>query len=125
MSLTLRKPSKASPDAIAAFVGNDEPESGAESSSLKESVVTAPLPLRSIPTVASSVPSRTAVVATPSFQRASRAVVERRTGPARRRTTIYFDVDVAVELSRVLVERDQELSDAVNAAVSSWLAANK
>ena len=61
----------------------------------------------------------------PSFRRASRAIAERRTKPSRRRTTIYFDVDVASQLSAALIERDQELSDAVNAAVKAWLRAAK
>jgi hypothetical protein len=61
----------------------------------------------------------------PSFRRASRAVIERRTRPARRRTTVYLDVEVAAELARALAQRDQELSDAVNGAVRSWLDAIK
>lgn len=139
-SLTLRKPSSApSPEAIAAFVesGNDEserekssgntgstpvgarelpgPAQGAERSSL-----TAPAPtLRAVPATSATDSIK---IATPSFRRASRAVVERRTRPARRRTTIYFDVDVATELAAVLTARDQELSDVVNDVVREWLA---
>jgi hypothetical protein len=48
-------------------------------------------------------------------------VTERRTRPARRRTTVYLDVDVATELALALTQRDQELSDAVNGAVRAWL----
>jgi hypothetical protein len=61
----------------------------------------------------------------PSFRRASRAVIERRTRPARRRTTVYLNVDVAAELALALAQRDQELSDAVNGAVRAWLNAIK
>lgn len=61
----------------------------------------------------------------PSFRRASRAVIERRTRPARRRTTVYLDVDVAAALALALAQRDQELSDAVNGAVRAWLDAIK
>ena len=61
----------------------------------------------------------------PSFRRASRAIVERRTRAPRRRTTIYLEVDVATKLAQVLAERDQDVSDAVNAAVRVWLDAAK
>lgn len=60
-------------------------------------------------------------VAAPSFQRASRAIVQRRNRSARRRTTVYLDVDVATKLAAVLQGSEQELSDAVNAAVVEWL----
>lgn len=113
-SLTLRKP--ASPEAIAAFVGQDE----SEPQPSKPSAPAAPAApvLRALPTITPSAPS-----AAPSFRRASRAIVERRTRPARRRTTVYLDVDVASRLAAVLAEQDQELSDAVNAAVRTWLEA--
>lgn len=124
-SLTLRKPTTVSPDAVAAFVaaseGAAEPASPASG--------TAPPPLRAVP---ASEPSAAAGLAgpprhadVPSFRRASRAVIERRTRPARRRTTVYLDVDVASELAQALARRDQELSDAVNGAIRSWLAAIK
>lgn len=110
-SLTLRKP--ASPEAIAAFVGQDE----SEPQPSKPTAPAAPT-LRALPTITPLAPS-----AAPSFRRASRAIVERRTRPARRRTTVYLDVDVASRLATVLAEQDQELSDAVNAAVRTWLEA--
>lgn len=119
-SLTLRKP--ASPEAIAAFVGKDESEPEAP----KPSAIVPPS-LRALPTVPPSAPSvaSTAFAAAPSFRRASRAIVERRTRSARRRTTVYLDVDVATQLAAVLVAQDQELSDAVNAAVRTWLDARQ
>jgi hypothetical protein len=123
-SLTLRKPSTISPEAVAAFVAGSEGES--EPTLSATATVSAP-PLRAVPaieppTVTVSHPAvprpRTDA---PSFRRASRAVVERRTRPARRRTTIYLDVDVAAELAQALTHRDQELSAAVNNAVRAWL----
>jgi hypothetical protein len=133
-SLTLRKPSTISPEAVAAFVAGTEGESeptlpapAAVTATLPvPAAVTAP-PLRAVPAIEPSTaavhqpagpPPRADV---PSFRRASRAVVERRTRPARRRTTIYLDVDVATELAQALTDRDQELSDAVNSAVRAWL----
>lgn len=113
-SLTLRKPSTASPEAIAAFVGAEEPDPA----SAKPTPTAAPPSLRAVPAAESST---VAPGAAPTFRRASRAIVERRTRSARRRTTVYLDVDVAVQLAKVLADRDQELSDAVNTAVRSWL----
>jgi hypothetical protein len=125
-SLTLRKPSTVSPDAVAAFVAASERES---EPMLSASGAVGP-PLRAVPSMEPSVsvvdpagPPRPTDV--PSFRRASRAVIERRTRPARRRTTIYLDVDVAAELALTLAQRDQELSDAVNGAVRTWLDAIK
>ena len=134
-SLTLRRPSSnPPPEAIAAFIGNDDdegdppkPAAGAPAKASAET--TAPSLLRALPnteaspaeTTASSNPVETTSTSAPSFRRASRAVVTRRTRPARRRTTIYLDVDVAEKLAAVLVRRDQELSDTVNALVRSWL----
>jgi hypothetical protein len=119
-SLTLRKPSTASPDAVAAFVA------GSESRDEPAPVIAAPPPLRSVPAAAAPVSiSPASLGQVPSFRRASRAVVERRTRPARRRTTVYLDVDVATELAQALEARDQELSDAVNRAVRAWLDAAK
>ena len=120
-SLTLRKPSTVSPDAVAAFVAASE--SGIEPA-VSASGPVAP-PLRAVPAMAPAVavdpagaPRHAGV---PSFRRASRAVIERRTRPARRRTTVYLDVDVAAELAQALAQRDQELSDAVNGAIRTWL----
>ena len=121
-SLTLRKPSTISPDAVAAFVAASDSDSEPASS---VSGTVAP-PLRAVPAVPPMEPagaSRHTDV--PSFRRASRAVIERRTRAARRRTTIYLDVDVATELAMALAQRDQELSDAVNGAVRAWLDAIK
>jgi hypothetical protein len=125
-SLTLRKPSTVSPDAVAAFVAASESESAPM---LSASGTVAP-PLRSVPSMEPLVavvepagPPRLTDV--PSFRRASRAVIERRTRPARRRTTVYLDVGVATELALALAQRDQELSDAVNGAVRAWLDAIK
>jgi hypothetical protein len=123
-SLTLRKPSTVSPDAVAAFVAASDSES--------EPMLSASgtPPLRAVPAMEPLVavvepagPPRLTDV--PSFRRASRAVIERRTRPARRRTTVYLDVDVATELALALAQRDQELSDAVNGAVRAWLGAIK
>jgi hypothetical protein len=124
-SLTLRKPSTVSPDAVAAFVAGSESESVP---TLSASGMVAP-PLRAVPSmdprgVVEQVGPRQRTDV-PSFRRASRAVIERRTRPARRRTTVYLDVDVAAELALVLTQRDQELSDAVNSAVRTWLNAIK
>jgi hypothetical protein len=125
-SLTLRKPSTVSPDAVAAFVAGSESEPAPPASS-----ATVAPPLRSVPSPEprepragepTSAPRRADI---PSFRRASRSVIERRTRPARRRTTVYLDLDVATELARALAHRDQELSDAVNAAVRTWLEANQ
>lgn len=128
-SLTLRKPSTVSPDAVDAFVA------GSESEPMPPGSSAAAAPLRSVPSSApSSAPSIEPLaggpagarrIEVPSFRRASRSVIERRTRPARRRTTVYLDLEVATELARMLVQRDQELSDAVNTAVRSWIEANK
>lgn len=115
-SLTLRRPSaaSASSEAIAAFVGNgDDSESQANLGPVP------PPNLRAVPSPSTPISTNTAA---PSFRRASRAVVPRRTRSPRRRTTIYFDVDVASDLSGWLTERDQELSDVVNTIVRDWLA---
>jgi len=128
--LELRKPSKASPEAIAAFVGNAQDD--AVSATLNTSDETTPEvavasaaetpALRAVPRKKLANPSPPpASTVTPSFRRASHAVEQRRTRPARRRTTVYFDVEIATELAGVLAARDQELSDAVNAAVRAWL----
>jgi hypothetical protein len=114
-SLTLRKPSatSASPEAVAAFVrSGDDAEAQPDASP-------APPSLRAVPSIPASISTNTAA---PSFRRASRAVVPRRTRSPRRRTTIYFDVEVATDLSGWLAERDQELSDVVNMVVRDWLA---
>ncbi len=139
----LRKPASASPEAIAAFIDKTDPEPPAPAMLHIAKTSDAPL-LRTVPaepeeqiTSAPTVlaiktrkPRQAAEESTsrldaPSFRRASRAIAERRTKPSRRRTTIYFDVDVASQLSVALIERDQELSDAVNAAVKAWLRAAK
>jgi hypothetical protein len=122
-SLTLRKPSTVSPDAVAAFVAASE--SGNEPA-VSASGTVAP-PLRAVPAMEPSVEPAGASRHTgvPSFRRASRAVIERRTRPARRRTTVYLDVGVAAELAQALAQRDQELSDAVNGAIRTWLDAIK
>jgi len=132
-SLTLRKPTTVSPDAVAAFVAASE--GAAEPASPASPASAAAPPLRAVPASepsAASEPSTAAGPAgpprhadVPSFRRASRAVIERRTRPARRRTTVYLDVDVATELAQALARRDQELSDAVNGAIRGWLAAIK
>jgi hypothetical protein len=123
-SLTLRKPSTVSPDAVAAFVAASEGEPASPANG------TAAPPLRAVPSIESSVAAGELAGAprhadVPSFRRASRAVIERRTRPARRRTTVYLDVDVATELALALAQRDQELSDAVNGAVRAWLDATR
>jgi len=127
-SLTLRKPSTASPDAVAAFVSASESESASGPAAPLRAVSSDP-PLRAVssdPVIVAvdlvDPPRKTDV---PSFRRASRAVIERRTRPARRRTTVYLDVDVAAKLAFTLAQRDQELSDAVNGAVRAWLDAIK
>jgi len=154
--LTLRKPSAASPEAIAAFVGKAEDESISATPNTSDAAsntsdatsntsdaaihptpnvavspaapAPAPAPaLRSVPrkklsAVSAPLPAGTA---TPSFRRASHAIEQRRTRPARRRTTVYLDVEIAAELAGVLAERDQELSDAVNSAVRDWLKAHR
>jgi hypothetical protein len=124
-SLTLRKPSTVSSDAVAAFVEASD----------REREPTPPAngpaaPLRAVPAMEPRVSAgepagEPRTTDAPSFRRASRAVIERRTRPARRRTTIYLDVDVAAELAQALARRDQELSDAVNGAVRAWLDANR
>ncbi len=123
-SLTLRKPSTVSPDAVAAFVAASD--SGSEPA-LPASGTGAP-PLRAVPAmepIAVEPAGASRHPDVPSFRRASRAVIERRTRPARRRTTVYLDVDVATELALALARRDQELSDAVNGAIRTWLDAIK
>jgi hypothetical protein len=127
-SLTLRKPTTVSPDAVAAFVAASD---GEHESTPSASGPVAPA-LRAVaamePVAAAEpagAPGHTRRADVPSFRRASRAVIERRTRPARRRTTVYLDVDVAAELARALAQRDQELSDAVNGAIRTWLDAIK
>src|SRR4051812_14173784 len=127
--LTLRKPSAASPEAIAAFVGKAEDESISATPNTSDATPNtsdatsntsdaaihptpnvavspaAPAPgLRSVPrkklsAVSAPLPAGTA---TPSFRRASHAIEQRRTRPARRRTTVYLDVEIAAELAGVL-----------------------
>lgn len=120
-SLTLRKPSTVSPDAVAAFVAGSENEPTPPASGA------AAAPLRSVPPIEPVAVAPQGVRRTdiPSFRRASRSVIERRTRPARRRTTVYLDLEVALALADMLAQRDQELSDAVNAAVRSWLDVNR
>lgn len=125
-SLTLRKPSTVSPDAVAAFVA----ASDSEREPAPPAGGTAAPPLRAVPAMEPLVAVGEPAGASrhtdvPSFRRASRAVIARRTRPARRRTTVYLDVDVANELALALAQRDQELSDAVNGAVRAWLDAIK
>jgi hypothetical protein len=127
-SLTLRKPTTVSPDAVAAFVAASE---GEHESMPSASGPVAP-PLRAVPAMEpvtraepDNAPRHTRRIDVPSFRRASRAVIERRTRPARRRTTVYLDVNVAAELALALAQRDQELSDAVNGAIRAWLDAIK
>jgi hypothetical protein len=117
-SLTLRKPAAAaSPEAIAAFVDASEPQNNGPQ------IATANPPLRAVPAPPSPANTRTLPRAdVPTFRRASRAIIERRTKPSRRRTTVYLDVELAAQLAQVLADRDQELSDAVNDAVRNWLA---
>lgn len=60
-----------------------------------------------------------ALQSAPSFAKAHRAVVARRTKPARRRTTVYLDLDVAAMLVARIDDaaaegRRVELSDLVN-----------
>ena len=120
-SLTLRKPSAPpSPDAVAAFVDGGEPDAPEPRASAKPATAA---PLRSVP--AEAAPPSTSRPDAPTFRRASRSIVERRTKPARRRTTVYLDIDVAHQLAQVLADRDQELSDAVNDAVRAWLGSIK
>jgi hypothetical protein len=122
-SLTLRKPTTVSPDAVAAFVAASE-----ESEPSSAGSGAAAPPLRAVPAMESPAavqPAGHRHTDVPSFRRASRAVIERRTRPARRRTTVYLDVNVAAELALALAQRDQELSDAVNGAVRAWLDASK
>ncbi len=138
-SLMLRKPASPSPEAIAAFIDKSEPEPPAPPvlqtakmndatphlravpAEPEEPIITAaPIAKTRKPRPAAEEPTTSRVDA-PSFRRASRAIAERRTKPARRRTTIYFDVDVASQLSAALIEHDLELSDAVNSAVKTWL----
>lgn len=133
MPLELRKPSPVSPAAIAAFVEGGEPDLSAAVPLLR-TVADRPTLERNAPkqpapkTAASKQPVVTTAhppSAAPSFRRPSRAIVQRRTRPDRRRTTVYLDVPVASELAQVLTTNDQELSDAVNEAVRTWLDARK
>ena len=123
--LTLRRPSPAtaSPEAIAAFV--DAADSTTDPApALNAAAVPVPSAAK-LSTVLRAVANDEPSTSAPSFRRASRAVVHRRTKPSRRRTTVYLDVEVATELAAVLTLRDQELSDAVNAAVRAWLNVNR
>lgn len=142
-SLTLRKPASPSPEAIAAFVDKSEPTPQPQPEKPPvhlRAVPTEPeiespaptivaLPTAEIPPAATPAKPRKPRPAAeeinrndaPSFRRASRAIAERRTKPSRRRTTVYLDLDVANQLSVALMERDQELSDAVNSAIKTWL----
>jgi hypothetical protein len=122
-SLTLRKPATASPDAVAIFVSASESEPTLSGSGTAAPLRAVPAMEPVIAAIEPAGPSRKTDV--PSFRRASRAVIERRTRPARRRTTVYLDVDVAIKLALALAQRDQELSDAVNSAVRAWLDAIK
>lgn len=121
-SLTLRKPS---PIAIASFVDRGE----------ADELTPPPVPEPALAAVPALQPSkvepaesrRRAVRAqatppddVPSFTRASRSLATRRTKPDRRRTTVYFDLDVARDLACRL--GDEDMSDVVNAAVRAHLA---
>lgn len=60
-----------------------------------------------------------ALQSVPSFAKAHRAVVARRTKPARRRTTVYLDLDIAAMLSARIDDAAStgariELSDLIN-----------
>ncbi len=109
-SLTLRKPSP-SPSLVRDFVnrGDDDGASSTPATDLPR----AP----SLSTVAPPAPPTDV----PSFTRASRSLAERRTKPHRRRTTVYFDLDVARDLASKLGS-DEDMSDVVNAAVRAFLA---
>jgi hypothetical protein len=126
-SLTLRKPTTVSPDAVAAFVAasDGDHESTPSASGSVAPALRAVAAMEPVAAAEPAAPGHTRRADVPSFRRASRAVIERRTRPARRRTTVYLDVDVAAELARALAQRDQELSDAVNGAIRTWLDAIK
>jgi hypothetical protein len=138
-SLTLRKPSVPSEAAVAAFVAGRD-ASSVTAAPILSVVASEPElehiePAQIIATEAAAIASaksatrkpkpssmnNSAMETVPTFQRASRAVVQRRNGAARRRTTVYLDLDVASHLSAALASNDQELSDAVNTALRMWL----
>jgi hypothetical protein len=56
-----------------------------------------------------------------TFRRANRAIIERKTKPARRRTTVYLDLDLVEQLAHVCADQDREMSDAVNEAVRQFV----
>lgn len=107
-SLTLRKPSP-SPSLVRDFVNRGD-DDGAPSAP-------APTDLTRAPALTAIAPPPSDV---PSFTRASRSLAERRTKPHRRRTTVYFDLDVARDLAAKL-GTDEDMSDVVNAALRAFL----
>jgi hypothetical protein len=119
-SLTLRKPAALSPEAVAAFVGSDE----GEPASPKPQAVAASSPVLRTVTQREQV-NTVSAADSPSFQRASRAIAERKGRAPRRRTTIYFDVDVVTKLAAHLKGGNQQVSDVVNDVVRAWLDTKK
>lgn len=120
-SLTLRKPSPALA-AVAAFV-----ERG-DSTDTAPAPAAAIMPAATPVTIAPAIPATPSISTTssqpvdaPSFTRARRSVADRRTKPPSRRTTVYFDLDVARDLATRVEATDEEMSAVVNAAVRAYL----
>ena len=117
-SLTLRKPGqRPDPKAIEAFIAGNDDEDHGQTSVTPIKPVPAPLPMISDPDVSTT----ELADEVPTFRRATRSIAKRKTKPDRRRTTVYMDMSLARKLAAHCAENDLDMSDAVNAALRSYL----
>ncbi|HEY4178429.1 MAG TPA: hypothetical protein VGM90_16395 [Kofleriaceae bacterium] len=116
--LTLRNPPSANPAAIAAFVDAGEDSPSLELASPAPLLRSVPSPVSAPDVVAASPATATATAtiaaSSVSFERASKSIVHRRTKPAARRTSVYFDLDVVERLAAVVQASDKDMSTVVN-----------
>ena len=131
-SLTLRKPGqRPDPRAIEAFIAGSDDEDHGQTSVTPIKTVSALESMASPVMEATVFPEKDAAVYdasvaesaddVPTFRRATRSIAKRKTKPDRRRTTVYMDMGLARELAAHCAENDLDMSDAVNAALRSYL----
>lgn len=135
-SLTLRKPGqRPDPKAIEAFIAASDDEDNGQTSVTPIKPVPAPEPMVSASappvTKGKASPAKEAAVPdvwmaepaedVPTFRRATRSIAKRKTKPDRRRTTVYMELILARQLAAHCAENDLDMSDAVNAALRSYL----
>jgi hypothetical protein len=137
-SLGLRKPKPATTVDIEAFVNGAQEEAVTEvepvesvaqevveaspaappprkKSAREPALVSVPAPKRE----ESRAPKQTSPL--PTFQRASKALIERKTKGAMRRTTVYMRLDLAQRLAEYCGREQCEMSQAVNEAIEAYL----